>query len=91
MKAAIVITNELKQIMLTPESDVDKMILEAITPSDDISIEIKNNVSFYDHNSTPQCVGYNISKCAGDYLRAYESSESVMLVLTPKNKLKTNK
>ena len=85
MKTAIILADGIKQIMFTPENESEKMALKMITPEDNISLEIKSG-TFYD--SMPESAkGYAVQKSRGDYLRAYECEESLMLVLTPKNKL----
>ena len=84
MKTAIIIADGVKQIMFTPETPSEKLALSMITLDDNITIETKTG-TFYSH--TPLCAqGYTVQKCQGDYLRAYESTESLMLVLTPKEK-----
>ena len=84
MKTAIIIADGIKQIMFTPENPSEKLALSMITLDDNINIETKTG-TFYSH--TPKCAqGYTVQKCQGDYLRAYESTESLMLVLTPKEK-----
>jgi len=84
LKTAIIIADGIKQIMFTPENPSEKLALSMITADDNINIETKTG-TFYSH--TPKCAqGYAVQKCQGDYLRAYESEESLMLVLTPKIK-----
>jgi hypothetical protein len=85
MKTAIIIADGLKQIMLTPENDSERRALKMITLDDDISLEAKTGTLF-DGNIPKSARGYVVQKCQGDYLRAYESEESLMLVLTPKIK-----
>ena len=76
MKCAIVLTDGIKQIMLTPENDSEKSALKMITCDDDITIETKWG-TFYD--SRP--LGYEINECMGGYLRRFRSDDSLMLVL----------
>lgn len=84
MKTAIIISDGLKQIMLTPENESEKLALKMITLDDEINLEAKSG-TLYDN--APNCAkGYVVQKCQGGYLRAYESNDSLMLVLTPKNK-----
>jgi hypothetical protein len=81
MKAAIVLAQGIKQVMLTAESDEEKAILNCFKPSESIQLEIKKG-TFYDH--TPESAqGYTVMECKGGYLRSFESSESIMLVLRP--------
>jgi hypothetical protein len=84
MKTAIIIAEGIKQIMFTPENDSERQALKMITPDDDISIEVKHG-TFYD--TTPiSARGYTVQKCQGGFLRAYDSEESLMLVLKRKSK-----
>lgn len=86
MKTAIIIADGIKQIMLTPENDSEKQALSMITLQDDISLEIKS-AKFY--GDSPDCAkGYTVQKSQGGTLRAYEDEDSLMLVLTPKEKKK---
>lgn len=84
MKCAIVIADGVKQIMFTPETQNEKHALSMITTDDDISLDIKRG-SFYD-TMPNSAAGYCVAKSRGGYLRAYQSEESLMLVLTPKIK-----
>ncbi len=83
MEVAVVIANKFKQIMLVPKTKEEVAALKLFSLNDDISVEIKRGSFYEDHNSV---MGYDVQNCKGDYLRAYESSDSVMLVLTPKKK-----
>lgn len=82
MKTAIIISNGIKQIMLTPENDSEKQALKMITPQDDITLETHTG-TLYDR-SPESAKGYTVSQCRGGYLRAYEDTDSLMLVLKPK-------
>ena len=82
MKTAVLITNEVKQIMFTPENDAEKEALSYISPNDDIHTVIKRG-SFYDRDGI---FGVDIYECQGGYYRAEDNSDSVMFVLTPKQK-----
>lgn len=88
MKTAIIIANGLKQIMFTPETDEERQALKMITPNDEISLEVKEG-SFFDR-SPASAQGYVVRECRGDYLRAYEDTDSIMLVLRPKKKNSTS-
>ena len=79
MKTAIIITGGVKQITLTPETPYEKQALSYINSNDDISIAVKCG-SFVDATT----LGLEVSRCQGDYLRAFTNQESVMLVLKPK-------
>lgn len=80
MKTAIIITDGAKQIMFTPETEMEKEALKLITAEDNIDVHIKRG-GFHSKGSV---AGYSIDMCQGGYLRAWDSSDSVMLVLTPK-------
>lgn len=84
MKTAIIIANGIKQIMLTPETDSERYALSMITLDDNITVESKMG-NFYT-NAPASAAGYTVHMCQGGYLRAYDNAESLMLVLTPKNK-----
>lgn len=84
MKTAIIIANGIKQIMFTPENDTEKQALAMITLDDNITVESKRG-TFY-NNAPKSAAGYTVEKCQGGYLRAFDSEESLMFVLTPKNK-----
>ncbi len=82
MKTAIIFADGIKQVMLTPENESEKLALKMITPQDNITLEMKRGTLY---NQYPDCAqGYVVTKSKGDYLRAYECEESLMLVLTPK-------
>ena len=80
MKCSVVLSDGVKRVMLTPESENEKMALSMIGVDDDITVERKEG-NFFDSNR-PQ--GYSVSMCQGGYLRAFESTESLMLVLRDK-------
>ncbi len=86
MKTAIIIADGIKQIMFTPENDSEKQALSMITPQDDISVETKTGTLY---NDSPECArGYVVKECRGEYLRAFEDKESLMLILRPKKEEK---
>ena len=80
MKTAILITNNVKQIMLTPENKAEEEALGYISPNDDIHTVIKRG-TFYDHD---EVFGVDIYECKGGYYRAEDNEESVMFILKPK-------
>lgn len=82
MKTAILITDGVKQIMFTPETDAEKQALKMIQPDEDIHTIIKTG-SFSNIHGV---FGADVYKCQGGYYRAEEKEESVMFVLTPINK-----
>ena len=81
MKVAIIFSEGKKQINFTPENEDEKQALKLITPNDDISLAVKSG-SFGDERYSPFSV--SIQECNGGYLRAFDNSESIMLVLSPK-------
>lgn len=86
MKCALIISEGIKQIMLSPETPSEKATLALLTPEEHISVEIKPG-TLYDSRTIPEVArGYVIQECSGGYLRAYEQVESVMLVLRAKKK-----
>ena len=84
MKCALIIANDIKQIMLTPESKEEKAALRLITPDQDISVDIEEGTMF--DKSPPSALGYTVNVCQGGYSRAYKDEDSIMLVLRPKKK-----
>jgi len=84
MKVAIIFSEGIKQINLTPENDDEKHALRLISPNDNIELAVKSG-SFGEEKYKPFTV--DVNRCQGGYLRAFESKESVMLVLTPKKEV----
>ena len=85
MKCAVVLADGVKQIMFTPETKNEKMALKMISAGDEITVETKEG-TFYDDFRGVQQKGYNVVLCQGGYLRAFEDSDSLMLVLKQKEK-----
>lgn len=85
MKAAIIIADGVKQIMFTPENDSERQALKLITPNENISVDIRKG-SFY-NSQPPSSAGYVVAMCKGDFLRAYDCEDSLMLVLRPKESI----
>lgn len=84
MKVAIIIADGIKQIMFTPENESEKQALLMITPQDNITVEAKQG-TLYD--KSPECAkGYTVQKCKNGHLRAFEDEDSLMLILTPKER-----
>ena len=79
MKISIVISDGVKQVMMTPESDHEKEALKWINPTD--KMEIAQHWGQYD--SEPSHFSYNTSKCQGGYLRRFAEEDSLMFVITP--------
>lgn len=81
MKVAIIFSNGVKQINFTPENEDEKQALKLITPNDNIQLAVKNGY-FGEDRFKPFSI--DIHGCQGGYLRAFDHSESIMLVLSPK-------
>lgn len=80
MKCSIVISEGIKQVMFTPETESEKQALSMLTGDDNIEVAIKKG-QFTDKRER---YGYDVAQCQGGYLRAWENEGSTMLVLTPK-------
>ncbi len=78
MNCAIILTANAKQVVFTPENDMEKSALSMITVDDEINIA-SNWGTF---QAKPR--GFGIDMCRGGYIRAWEDSESLMLTLTKK-------
>lgn len=79
MKVSLIISEDVRQIMFTPESEQEKIALKMISKDDKIELAVKEG-SFYGMSSA----GYRLGMCNGGYLRAWEDEDSIMLVITPK-------
>jgi len=89
MKISIVITEGAKQIMMTPETKVEKEALKFIAPDDELKVVSKYRIgwgSFGDDNSSH--IKYQIAKCQGGYYRAFETEDSLMFVIEDKKETK---
>lgn len=84
MKCAVVIAGDVKQVMFTPENESEKFALKMITAQDQITVDVKMG-GFFDE-LPESALGYSVAECRGQYLRAYSSADSLMLVLRPKPK-----
>lgn len=81
MKISIVIAEGIKQVMFTPETEVEKDALKWIDPTDDI--EIATVWSTYDDK--PSHYSHNTSMAKSNNLRRFAEEDSLMFVLTPKS------
>tara|TARA_R100001530_G_scaffold132126_1_gene104268 strand:- start:1009 stop:1275 length:267 start_codon:yes stop_codon:yes gene_type:complete len=88
MKISLVVVEGAKQVMLTPEGDHEKSVLEMISPSDDVEI-VKKWGSFYDTEKN-QHAKLQIDYCKGEYLRAFTSDQSLMFLIKDKKNKKEN-
>lgn len=89
MKCAVVIADGVKQIMFTPENKSEKFALSMIDEKDIISVETRQGTFYGDYRDN-QLKGYNVALCRAGYLRAYEDSDSLMLVLREKEVVSDN-
>jgi len=81
MKTAIIFCQGVKQVNLTPENEDERLALRMFTTNDNISIAIKKG-TFAGPHMAP--FGAELAMARGEYLRAFDSDESVMFVMTPK-------
>jgi hypothetical protein len=81
MQISVLLLENAKQIMLTPENDHEKSALKLIAPGDKIEAAVKWGTMFDREEKT---FGYNVSKCRGGYYRGYENSDSLMFIVTSK-------
>ena len=87
MKVSVLISEGVKQLILTPETEHEKMALKLIDPDDKIHTVVKRG-SFV--GESPKVLGYNVYECQGGYFRAEENFESIMFVITPEKKEEEN-
>ena len=79
MKVSVLLMENAKQIMLTPENDHERSALKIVAPGDKIEAQVKWGTMF---DRDERLLGYEINKCQGGYYRAYENTDSLMLVVT---------
>lgn len=87
MKISVLLHEDAKQIILTPENEHEKSALKMIAPGDKIEAQTKWG-SIFD-GGEEQIVGYSIKKCNGGYYRAYPDNNSLIFLVTKQNN-KTN-
>lgn len=80
MKISVLLIENAKQIMITPENDHEKTALKMIAPGDKIEAVTK----WGQFTDGEQHAGLEVNKCQGGYYRGYQSSESLMFIVTPK-------
>jgi len=83
MKTTIILHDNIKQVVFTPENETEKQALKMFSPNDNISLAIKEG-SFYGYKEGAKPFSVDVAMCQGGYMRAWDSSDSVILVLTPK-------
>jgi len=81
MKISIIITDEAKQIMMTPETEHEKQALKFINPKDELKV-VSRWGRFTNEYTHAQLQVY---KCNRDYLRAFTDEESLMFLIEDKN------
>lgn len=77
MKISIVIAENQKQIMMTPENDHERQALEMIDPSDTLQVVSKKGT----YDDEPSHMGLQTSLSQGGVLRRYAQEESLMFVI----------
>ena len=80
MKISIVITEEGKQIMMTPEGEHEKKALKMIGKDDVLRVVTKTG-QFWDN---PEHIRFNVAGCKGGYFRPFPEEESMMFVIKDK-------
>ena len=77
MKISLVIVENAKQIMLTPETEHEKQCLKMINPKDTLEVVSRwgTFTSEYGH------AGLQVAMCEGDYLRAFNDQDSLMFLI----------
>ncbi len=86
MKTSILISDWVKQINFTPETENDKEVLSLLDVNDnDISLLIKRGGMWLEDRLS----GYNIAECNWWRNRWYEDTESIMFVLKQKKNLRS--
>jgi hypothetical protein len=83
MKTTIILSDGVKQINLTPENDQEREALKMFTVDDNINLAVQQG-SFGEERFKPFQI--DVNRCVGGHLRAYDNKDSIMLVLTPKDK-----
>jgi len=83
MKISVLLLDNAKQIMLTPENDHERSALKLIAPDDNIEAVTKWG-TFYDHEDGT--FGLEVGMCRGGYYRGYADSDSLMFLVTPNTK-----
>lgn len=87
MKTSVIFSGGIKQVVLTPENDDEKFALKLITGDDNIEVLFKSGYhNMYIGTQPPERCGKTVNMCQGGYLRMYDDRESLILVLTPKEK-----
>lgn len=83
MKTAIILVDNIKQIVFTPENETEKRALAMFSADDNIELLIKSG-TIGDQYNRPFTA--NVDMCEGGYLRIFGDDESRIFVLKPKTK-----
>jgi hypothetical protein len=87
MKASLVITNDVRQVILSPENETEKKILSAIkgTEKADVDIHVGSfwDGSMYGHSYKSS----RLQACQGGWTREYSDADSVILVIKDAEKV----
>lgn len=79
MKCAIVISNGYRQIMLTPENNVEREALKYMEAGDDETMSVLMKSGTFDDE--PRSDGWYVEQCRGGHLRRFADSESLMVII----------
>lgn len=86
MKISIVLAEGAKQIMMTPETEHEKMALKMIGPGE--TLEVATKWGTYDNE--PEKIGLSTQLCLGGWYRRYADEESLMFIIQPDNSKQDN-
>ena len=80
MKISIVISNDEKQIMMTPETDTECQALKMIAPEDTLVVATKWGT----FDDKPTVASFQVEKCKGGYYRRFAEQDSLMFIIEKK-------
>lgn len=83
MTAAVIITEGVRQIILTPETPEERAMLGLISSDDSVEV-LSTTGTFYDRDASVKPFGAKVKTCRGGYLRAWQHDESRILVFRAK-------
>ncbi len=78
MKISIIIAEDEKQIMMTPENDHERQALRFIQPDD----KLKAVSKWGTFDNEPSHFNHQVSKSKGGYYRRYAEKESLMFIVS---------
>jgi hypothetical protein len=84
MKISVLLVEDAKQIMLTPENEHEKSALKMIAPGDAIEAVTKWG-TFMDRE--PSHLGYEVGMSQGGVYRAYADENSLMFIVSKKKEV----